>query len=61
MTITIKQLKQILEQRIEEEKKLASAAPCKYCEGVHDGHASGLAEVSYYLTLLEGYNEAGSN
>jgi hypothetical protein len=55
--MTIKELKATLEQKLTDEKKMASEATCKYSEGLHEGHALGLQEALYFLTYLEGYNE----
>ena len=59
--MTIKEFKEVVEQKLAEEKKLATEATCKYSEGLHDGNALTLQGVLYYLTLLEGYNETSSN
>ena len=59
--MTIKELKDRLEERIKNEKEMAKFAVCKYGEGLHEGESIALQEALFYVTLLEGYNEAGSN
>ena len=59
--MTIKELQDLVRQKIAEEKKRASEAPCKYSEGLHDGSALTLQGVLYYLTFVEITDEASSN
>lgn len=59
--MTIKELQNLVKQKIAEEKKMASEATCKYSEGLHDGTALTLQGVLYYLTFVEVSDEESND
>lgn len=59
--MTIKELKERLEQRIKDEKEMKKFAVCKYGEGLHEGESIALQEALFYITLLEGYHEESND
>lgn len=51
--MTIKELKERLEERLKDEKELARFAVSKYGTGLHEGSALGLQEALLYISYLE--------